>query len=291
VSIPISYGCDHHCTYCIVRLRRGTQRSRPPDDILTEARAAVESGAREVMLLGQNVDAYGKDLGPAGRADLGGLLTAVSGIDGLLRLRFLTSHPADMSTGLIENVARLKAVCPHFELPVQSGDDLVLRMMGRGYTAAQYSALVALIREKVPGCSIATDVIVGFPGESRQQFQATLDLVLGLRFDSVHIAKYSPRPGTPGARMLDDVPAEEKESRRKQLEQVQTRISQEINAAYVGRTVLVLIEERHRGRWKGRTVTNRLVFFEDSDDCRRGQLVGVEIVRSGPWALRGLLKR
>jgi tRNA-2-methylthio-N6-dimethylallyladenosine synthase len=281
--VPISYGCDHHCTYCIVRLRRGRQQSRPIADIVAEAERLVRDGTREITLLGQNVDAYGQDLGAA---DLADLLVALHGLDGLWRIRFLTSHPAHMSPKLIQTVARLPRVCPHFELPVQAGDDDILRRMGRGYTVARYRQLVAAIREGVPGSSIATDVIVGFPGETEAQFHATHALLEELRFDGVHIAKYSPRPGTPAARLADDVQSAEKERRRALLEELQTRISSEIHAAMLGQTAEILVEERQRGRWKGRTVTNKLVFFEDAAD-RRGQLARVRITWAGPWSLRG----
>ena len=286
-SVPISYGCDHHCTYCIVRLRRGGHVSRPLPEIVGEARGWMARGAREVTLLGQNVDAYGHDLGP-GAPDLADLLAAVHSIDGLWRIRFLTAHPAEMSDKLIRSVASLPRVCPHFELPVQAGDDEVLQRMGRHYTVAHYRELVERIRAWVPGCSIATDVIVGFPGESAAQFQATYDLVAGMRFDAVHIAKYSPRPGTPAARLADDVPPEEKERRRMALEQLQTRIAAEIHVAYLGQTVEILVEERQRGRWKGRTVNNRLVFFEDPADWR-GRLARVRVDWAGPWSMRGSL--
>ncbi len=283
--VPLSYGCDHHCTYCIVRLRRGGQQSRPLTDILSDVRDSVQRGAREVVLLGQNVDAYGQDLGP-GAPDLADVLTAVHGIEGLWRIRFLTSHPGEMTQKLIRTVAQLPMVCPHFELPVQSGDDEVLRRMGRNYTKAQYCELVASIREQVPGCSIATDVIIGFPGEDPAQFQSTYDLLASLRFDAVHIAKYSPRPGTPAARLADDVPAEEKEQRRALLEELQTQIAGEINASLQGSAVEVLVEQRQRGRWKGRTVTNKLVFFENAADWR-GRLAMVEITWTGPWSMQG----
>jgi tRNA-2-methylthio-N6-dimethylallyladenosine synthase len=282
-NVPISYGCDHHCTYCIVRLRRGAQQSRPLADIVAETERLVRGGTREITLLGQNVDAYGEDLGAA---DLADLLVALCGLDALWRIRFLTSHPAHMSPKLIQAVAHLPRVCRHFELPAQAGDDDILRRMGRGYTVARYRRLVAAIREGVPGCSIATDIIVGFPAETEAQFQATYDLLAELRFASVHIAKYSPRPGTPAALLADDVAPAEKERRRALLEELQTRISSEIHAALLGQTVEILVEERQRGRWKGRTVTNKLVFFEDAGD-RRGQLARVRITWAGPWSLRG----
>jgi tRNA-2-methylthio-N6-dimethylallyladenosine synthase len=287
--VPISYGCDHHCTYCIVRLRRGRHLSRPLPDIVAEAQEWVRRGARQVTLLGQNVDAYGQDL-DSGGPDLADVLTAVHKVEGLWRIRFLTSHPGDMSGKLIQTVARSPKVCPHFEVPVQSGDDGVLRRMGRNYTVARYQKLVAAIREQVPGCSVATDVIVGFPGETQAEFQATYDVLAALRFDAVHIAKYSPRPGTPAARLPDDVPAEEKERRRSLLEELQTQIAGEINASLLDQTVEVLVEELQRGRWRGRTKTNKLVFFEDRADWR-GQLVRVRITWTGPWSLVGALVR
>jgi len=286
--VPISYGCDHHCTYCIVRLRRGQQQSRPLPDILTEVRDwVVGRGAREVTLLGQNVDAYGQDLG-TGAPDLADVLIAVHRFDELWRIRFLTSHPGHITPKLIRTVASLPKACPHFELPVQSGDDQILRRMGRNYTVAEYHELVATIREQVPGCSIATDVIVGFPGEDEAQFQGTYDLLASLRFDAVHIARYSPRPGTPAARLPDDVPAGEKERRRALLEELQTQIAAEINATLQQDTVEVWVEERRRGKWKGRTVTNKLVFFEDGADWR-GRLAKVQITWAGPWSMQGRL--
>ena len=287
--VPICYGCSHHCTYCIVRLRRGKQRSRPLLEISAETQHLADLGVCEVTLLGQNVDAYGEDLGP-GAPDLADVLQLVHRIASLWRIRFLTSHPADMSSKLVETVANLPRVCPHFELAVQSGDDDILKRMGRNYSAVYFRDLVSAIREQVPDCSIATDVIVGFPGETASQFQATRDLVASMRFDTVHIAKYSPRPGTPAAQLPDDVPPREKERRRASLEALQKRISRETNAALLSQTVEVLVEESRRGRWKGRTVTNKLVFFEDSADWR-GRLAQVRVTHAGPWSLRGAVVR
>ncbi len=286
--VPVSYGCDRHCTYCIVRLRRGRQRSRPVEEIVAETQEWAARGARQVVLLGQNVDAYGSDLGPHA-PDLADLLETVHEIEGLKRIRFLTSHPAHLTPKLIAAVSLLPRVCPHFELPVQSGDDAVLRCMGRGYSAAEYCDLIQAIRSQVHGCSIATDVIVGFPGEQPAQFQATRQLIESLRLDAVHIAKYSPRPGTPASRLSDDVLPEEKERRRKSLEQLQTTTQAAINAALCGQTVKVLVEEQQRNCWKGRTVTNKLVFFEDNADWR-GRLADVTITWTGSWSLRGQLQ-
>jgi len=289
VGVSISFGCDHLCTYCIVRLRRGRESSRPVDEVVAEVRDLVARGAREVTLLGQNVDSYGHDLEDGGRGrppDLADLLEAVHAVPGLARIRFLTSHPADMTQRLIDTAARLPMVCEHMELPVQSGHDTVLRRMGRGYTVAEYRDLVARIRAAMPGVGLATDVIVGFPGETAEQFEATYRLLEELRFDMVHVAAYSPRPGTPSARLADDVPAREKDRRRRAVDELQERIVAEINAGLVGQTVEVLVEERHRGKWRGRTRTNKLVFFDVGQQDRAGQLVPVRITQAGAWSMQ-----
>lgn len=289
VGVPISFGCDHLCTYCIVRLRRGRESSRPVDEIVAEVRDLAARGVREVTLLGQNVDSYGHDLddGGLGRPpDLADLLEAVHAVSGLARIRFLTSHPADMAQRLVQTAARLPLVCEHMELPVQAGDDAVLRRMGRGYTVVEYRDLVARIRAAMPGVGLATDVIVGFPGETAGQFEATYRLLEEIRFDMVHVAAYSPRPGTPSARLADDVPAREKDRRRKAVDDLQERIVAEINAGLVGQTVEVLVEERHRGKWRGRTRTNKLVFFDVGQQDRAGQLVPVRITQAGAWSMQ-----
>jgi tRNA-2-methylthio-N6-dimethylallyladenosine synthase len=288
-SVPISYGCDHHCTYCIVTLRRGPQRSLPVDAIVAETRALVARGAREITLLGQNVDAYGSDL-PAHedgtRPDLADVLIAVHAIEGLWRIRFLTSHPQEMTQRIIETAARLPKVCPCWELAVQAGDDDVLRRMARGYTAAHVRDLVGRIRAAAPGCAINTDIIVGFPGETVAQFANTLAMLEELRFDIVHVAAYSVRPGTPAAQWEDDVPAEEKERRRGLVEELQTRIAGEINAAQLGQVVDILVDGRQKGRWRGRTRTNKLVFFESAEDWL-GRMAQVRVTWAGPWSMIG----
>jgi len=286
--VPVMHGCDHFCTYCIVRLRRGRERSRPIAEVTCEVEALVARGAREVILLGQNVDTYGHDL--PGRPSLAELIRAVHEIKGLYRIRFLTSHPGDLRPDLIEAVAELSKVCEHFELPVQSGDDEILRRMGRGYTASQYRALIQRIRARIPEVSVVTDVIVGFPGETEAQFAHTLRLLEELRFDMVHVAAYSARPGTPAARLPDEVPPEEKERRRQAVERLQERIAGEINHQLLGRTVEVLVEGRRKRRWQGRTRTNKLVFFEDGANWR-GKLAQVRITWAGPWSLIGEVER
>ena len=278
VGVPISYGCDHACTYCVVRLRRGPEVSRPVDEIVAEVRDLVAGGVKEVTLLGQNVDSYA-----FGLADL---LEAVHQVEGLERIRFLTSHPAEMSDRLIGTAARLPKVCEHVEIPVQSGDDAVLRRMGRGYTVASYRDLVARIRAAMPDAGLATDVIVGFPGETEAQFEATYRLLEELRFDVVHVAAYSPRPGTPAERLTDDVLPEEKERRRKAVDQLQERIAGEINARLLGQPVEILVETRRQGKWQGRTRTNKLVFFPVGVENWTGRLVQVRITWTGPWSMQ-----
>jgi len=288
--VPVIRGCNHVCSYCIVPYRRGREHSRPVDDILAEVRDLVAAGVREVTLLGQIVDRYGHDLerrSEGGPTDLADLLWAVSEVDGLWRIRFLTSYPSYLSNRILTAVAESSKVCEHVEVPVQAGDDEVLRRMRRDYTAAEYTSLVQRIRSKLPGCSIASDVIVGFPGETDLQFQATYDLLEALRLDQVHVAAYSPRAGTLAARnLVDDVPAEEKRRRLKAVDELQAQIVGEINSRLVGQRQEVLVEDKHRGKWRGRTRTNKLVFFQHDADWR-GRLVDVKITWAGPWSMQG----
>ena len=298
--VPIIHGCDLMCSFCIIPYRRGRQVSRPVEDIAREVELLVGRGVREVTVLGQTVDAYGHDLPEqrGGRPDLAALLTRLDAIDGLDRIRFLTSHPSYMSRGIIEAVAELPKVCEHINLPVQAGDDEVLARMRRNYTRADYIALVEEIRDTVPGASLSTDIIVGFPGETDGQFRRTLELVEQLRMDKVHCAAYSTRPGTIADRtMEDDVPQAEKVSRRQQVDALQESILAEINAGLVGQDFEVLVEGRNKGKWQGRTRSNKLVFFPMADSespifsndggDRLGELVNVRIDRAGPWSLQG----
>jgi tRNA-2-methylthio-N6-dimethylallyladenosine synthase len=289
--VPVVLGCSHACTFCIIPYKRGAERSRPQNEIIAEVRNLVEQGVKEITLLGQIVDRYGKD--QPGGPDLAQLLHYVHEVEGLERIRFLTSHPNWMTDHLLEAVAELPKVMPHIEVPVQAGDDQVLEAMRRGYTADQYRRLVARIRQYLdgdfPSVSIATDVIVGFPGESRQQFQNTYDLLAELKMDVAHLARYSTRRGTVADRHLeDDVSDEEKWDRFRALEALQEKIAAEINQAYLGQTVEVLFEEEVRGRWRGRTATNKLVFVE-SEHSLMGQLLPITITWTGPWSMQGRL--
>ncbi len=284
--VPVVLGCSHACTYCIIPYKRGIERSRPVGDIVAEVRSLVSQGVKEITLLGQIVDRYGKDI-PDG-PNLAQLIRIVHEVEGLARIRFLTSHPNWMTIELLDTVAELPKVMPHIEVPIQAGDDDVLANMKREYTAADYRHLVAEIRARIPDVSIATDIIVGFPGESAAQFQRTYDLLADLKMDVAHLARYSTRPGTVAdRRMVDDVADDEKWARFRTLEELQERIAAEINARYQGETVEVLFEEKVRGRWRGRTPTNKLVFVESDDDLR-GKLLPVTITWAGPWSMQGM---
>ena len=286
--VTIIEGCDNFCSYCIVPYRRGRERSHPVAEIRQQIVTLVEQGIKEVTLLGQNVDSYGHDLPE--KPDLADLLKELNSIDRLARIRFLTSHPKDMSRKLIEAVASLDKVCEHISLPVQAGDDEILRAMGRGYTVEYFRELVQLIRRTITGVALATDVIVGFPGETAEQFQRTFDLLADLKFDTVHVAAYSPRTGTSAAKKFkDDVPSSEKKRRLQKVEELQSIVASEINAKLLGQTVEVLVEGKKKGKWFGRTRTDKLVFFEGDKDYL-GQLVNIEIKKTSPWSLQGLVK-
>jgi tRNA-2-methylthio-N6-dimethylallyladenosine synthase len=282
--IPIIQGCNNFCSYCIVPYRRGRERSRPIDEVICEVTELAGRGIMEVTLLGQNVNSYGHDL-PA-PSDLGYLLSALNNVVGLARIRFLTNHPKDMSQQLIQTIASLDKVCKHINLPLQAGNDDVLKAMRRGYTAKQYRQLVNNIRKYIPEVALSTDVIVGFPDESDEQFEQTLAMLDEIRFDTVHVAAYSPRPGTIASQEhQDNIPPEIKKERLNKVEEIQANIAAEINSRLTGKTVEMLVEGRKGGKWCGRTRSNKLVFFESADDCL-GRLVDVTIVKTSPWALQ-----
>ncbi|HEY5520790.1 MAG TPA: tRNA (N6-isopentenyl adenosine(37)-C2)-methylthiotransferase MiaB [Candidatus Limnocylindrales bacterium] len=317
--LPIIYGCDKTCTYCIVPFSRGPERSRPFDEVVNEARALAAAGYREVTLLGQNVNSYGHDLPVEerfahirrardlgrnielnGRPDIAELLRAIDslrtadGVPAISRVRFVTSHPWDLSDQLVAAMAESLSVCEHLHLPVQSGDDAVLRRMGRQYTIEAYLRLVEKLRAAVPGITLTTDVIVGFCGETESQFENTLALLREVRFETVFAAAFSVRPGTPAARLEDDVSRAEKKRRLQALLDLQEGIGREVNDAWVGRTTEVLVDQvrppsAHDGgapRVAGRNRNNKLVHFDGRPDLL-GQLVDVRIERAGPYALVG----
>ena len=286
--IPIIHGCDNFCTFCIVPYRRGRERSRPIDDVVREIDGLVQRGVKEVTLLGQKVDSYGLDFEDG--TDLADLLTAVNRVDGLERIRFLTSFPLGVTDKLIGAVARLDKVCEHINIPVQSGDNAVLERMQRGYSIETYRDRIRRIREGIPSVTLSTDVIVGFCGETEQEFRRTLDLLEETRFDVVHVAAYSVRQGTIAARTLpDDVTLEEKKERLKRVEALQENIAREIHAALLGQETEVLVEGQKDGRWEGRSRTNILVHFAASALDLRGELVTVKVEATSPWSLLGEL--
>jgi tRNA-2-methylthio-N6-dimethylallyladenosine synthase len=287
--VPIVYGCSHACTFCIIPSKRGGERSRPVGDIVAEVRSLAKQGVKEITLLGQIVDRYGKDI-PDG-PKLASLLRVLHEVEGIERIRFLTSHPNYFDDDLIEAIAELPRVMPHIELPIQAGDDEVLVNMKRGYTQQQYRDIIAKIRMRIPDCSIATDIIVGFPGETEEQFMETYRVLSDLKLDVAHLARYSLREGTVATRKMEDnVPEEDKLRRLHMLDDLQEKIVEEINKKYLGQKVDVLFEEKVKGRWRGRTPTNKLVFVESEDDLR-GKVIPVTVTWTGPWSMQAQLHK
>lgn len=304
--LPVILGCNKVCTYCIVPYRRGRERSRPVEELVTEARSLVMKGAKELTLLGQTVEAYGLDLPE--KPDLATLMASLSEIEGLDRIRFMTSYPRHMTDSMIERMAALPKVCEHVNIPVQAGDDATLKRMKRGYTIDEYRDRIVRLRALWPRVSLSTDIIVGFCGETEEEFKHTLDLLEEIRFDIVHVAAYSVRPGTVAARWEDDIPLAEKKRRLHAVEEVQAGIALELNSQLIGEVEEVLVEDTNtthgRKQWKGRNRTNKLVFFpqpseETAKDERKqgstpapriiqaGDLVKVRIERATAWSLQG----
>ncbi|MGB9887434.1 MAG: tRNA (N6-isopentenyl adenosine(37)-C2)-methylthiotransferase MiaB [Moorellales bacterium] len=287
--VTISYGCNNFCTYCVVPYLRGPERSRRPENILAEVAGLAREGYKEVMLLGQNVNTYGRDLPEP--VDFGDLLKAVEAIKGIERIRYTTSHPRDFSAELVEVVATGRKICEHFHLPAQAGSDRVLERMRRGYTREHYLNLARTIRQRIPEASITTDLIVGFPGETEEDFEATLDLVEQVRFDAAFTFMYSPRPGTAAAEFPDQVAPEVKRERLLRLNRLQNRLSRESNERLVGRTVEVLVEGPSKTdpqRLAGRTRTNKIVVFSGPQELV-GRLVNLRITEAQTFNLFGEL--
>ncbi|NOK62872.1 MAG: tRNA (N6-isopentenyl adenosine(37)-C2)-methylthiotransferase MiaB [Chloroflexi bacterium AL-W] len=288
VHVPIQYGCNMSCAFCVIPLRRGREQSRPLAEVVEEVRRIVARGAKEITLLGQIVDSWGHDL--PGRPDLADLLRGVHDMPGLVRLRFLTSHPAWMTDKLIATMNELPRCQPEINLPVQSGHDAMLKRMRRGYTVQRYRDLIERIRGTMPDISLTTDIIVGHPGETQACFEGTRELMQEIRFDKVHIAAFSARPGTRAADMEQDaelaISEETKHARRIELERIQEHIVTESSAQWLDKTVEVLVEGESRGRWRGRSPWNKLVFFDDRDDWT-GRLALVHVTSTSPWSLQG----
>jgi tRNA-2-methylthio-N6-dimethylallyladenosine synthase len=284
--VNIQYGCNKFCTYCIVPFTRGAERSRLPEDVIDEIKQLAAEGYKEITLLGQNVNDYGLDLGNVDFADL---LDMAAQVDGIERIRFTTSNPWNFTDKLIDTIARHKKICNYIHLPVQSGNSQVLRRMKRGYTREEYLDLVNRIRARIPDVALTTDIIVGFPGETEEQFQDTLSLVEQVRYDGAYTFVYSPRAGTPATRLPDDVSEEEKKKRLHRLNEVQDRISFEQNQKLLGQVLEVLVEgesKTNKDVLQARTESNKLVHIEGSKELI-GQLIHVKITDAKTWYLRG----
>ncbi len=288
--VTVMRGCDNYCSYCIVPYVRGKEISRTIADVKEEVQALVVNGCKEVTLLGQNINSYGKNL--PGNVTLGDLLSELNDLDGLNRIRFVTSHPKDMSRDLIRTISRLGKVCGHLHMPAQSGSNHILKKMHRGYTADYYRELISYAREWVPGITVASDFIVGFPDEMDEDFQKTVGLMEDIRFQNCFIFKYSPRTGTKAAGLNDNVPDEIKRKRNTMLLELQKRISLEENKKIIGKTVQVLVEgasKSDQNRLSGRTRQNHIVVFNGSQDLV-GNLVEVMIDEVTDLTLYGNLK-
>ena len=285
--VSIMYGCNNFCTYCIVPYVRGRERSRRPEDILREVRELVASGCREITLLGQNVNSYGKEFG--GECDFADLLSRICEIEGDYIIRFMTSHPKDASRKLIDTMAANPHIARQFHLPVQSGSDRILKAMNRNYTRESYLSLIRYMREKMPDIAISTDIIVGFPGETEEDFEDTLSIVREARYDMMYSFIYSKRGGTPAAEMENQVPAEVTGKRFPRLLEVQNEISLERNLVWENQTLRVLVDGRSKNnpdKFSGRTDGNKIVLF-DADDSYIGKFVNIKITKAQTFALIG----
>jgi tRNA-2-methylthio-N6-dimethylallyladenosine synthase len=288
--VPIQYGCDKFCTFCIVPTTRGRERSRPSADIVEEVESLVAAGTAEVTLLGQTVNSYGKNL-LEGRVPFSALLQQLSAIEGLQRIRYTSPYPRDFRTDLIETIRDCPKVMEHCHLPLQSGDDSVLQQMHRLYTVDSYLEIVSRLRSEIPGVGLTTDIIVGFPGETDEQFDNTLKLMERIRFDGAYMFAYSTRPGTPAGDRTDQVPEKLKKQRLARLIELQNRITCEINDAYLGRTLEVLVEgasSKNPEMLQGYSREFKMVHFPGSSN-RTGRLAQVRVTGSRLWGLTGEL--
>lgn len=286
--VTITYGCNNFCTYCIVPYVRGRERSRKPEDIIKEVKNLASQGFKEITLLGQNVNSYGKDFQLS--YDFADLLKALDEVEGIERIRYMTPHPRDFTDKLIEVIANSKKVCNHFHLPVQAGSNAVLKKMNRGYTREQYLTLIDKIKDRFEEYAITTDMIVGFPGETEQDFLDTLDIVRKVGYDSAFTFAYSPRSGTPASKM-EQVPKKDKSDRLTRLINLQNEISKERNLSYLGKTYKVLVEglsKTNKDFLSGRTTTNKLVNFQaPANHQLTGQIVKIKITEAHTWSLIG----
>ena len=286
-SVMISHGCDNFCTYCIVPYVRGRFASRRPEEIIKEVSQLVQSGVKEISLLGQNVDTYGKDLHGYSFAKL---LCDVAQVEGLKRLRFMTSYPTDFTQDVVDAIASHHVICPAINLPIQAGSDRILKAMNRRYTVEEYASVVKVIRNHLPEVGLTSDLIVGFPGETEEDFEMSLQALQRFRFDLVHTAAYSPRQGTPAANMKEQVPEQVKNRRLNEVNDLQTRIARDINEKLVGHRYEVLVDGKAlKGNLlQGRNQTDKVILFEGPVELK-GSFVTVEIVSADSWSLKGKL--
>ncbi|HHY43392.1 MAG TPA: tRNA (N6-isopentenyl adenosine(37)-C2)-methylthiotransferase MiaB [Coprothermobacter sp.] len=287
VYVSIMKGCDDFCTYCIVPFTRGRVQSRDPESILQEVRQCVENGAVEITLLGQNVNDYGKDLVDW---DFVSLVEQVASVNGVKRIRFMSPHPANFKKDDILRLSNLPQVAPYYHLPLQSGDDEILRRMNRKYTTSEFAELVDFIRKTIPDVAIGTDLIVGFPGETDEHFLNTFEFLEKIRFDVVYMAIYSPRPGTAAARREAlFVPPHVAKARYDELLRLQEKISYDINQRYVGTVQEILVdrEDKESDKFIGRTPTNKTVVFESKFHLKPGEFVNVRVNQAKSWVLYG----
>ncbi len=290
--VTIMQGCNNFCTYCVVPHTRGREVSRSPEDIVAEVKYLVDHGVREITLLGQNVNSYGLDRPEGDYTDFPGLLRLVAAIPGVIRLRFTTSNPKDLSENLMKCFAELDNLCPHFHLPVQSGADAVLKKMNRKYSIAQYLEKVEGLRQYSPAIAITTDIIVGFPGETDEDFAATMLLLEKIRYHSAYSFKYSDRPNTVSAGFENKIPEEVKVARLSRLQTRQQEITNERHREYVGQVVDIMVEGESRsgdGQWSGRTGSNHIVNFTGPADIKPGQILKIKINEACLHSLRGSL--
>ena len=286
--VPIMNGCNKFCTYCIVPYVRGREVSRPLEEIVEEVRNLADEGYKEITLLGQNVNSYGLDFKDG--TDFSALLYAVEEIDGIERVRYMTSHPKDMTFAMVDAIAQCSKVVTHLHLPVQSGSTELLKKMNRGYSAEHYLELIEYVREKIPDVALTTDLIVGFPGETEDMFQDTLKLLKKVRYDMAYTFIYSPRTGTPAATMGNQVPQEVKSDRLRRLMAVQNEISLACNKEMEGRDYEVIVEgptKNDENHWFGRTSGNKMIIWENDGTLAVGDTVPVHVDKGQTWVLKG----
>ena len=284
--VPIVQGCDKFCTFCVIPYRRGRETSKPLEDIFNEINNLVENGTKEVTLLGQNVDSYGHDLTP--KMDLSDLMYRIHDISNLLRIRFLTSHPNDMSLKLINAIKDLPKVCQCINLPFQAGSNRILANMRRGYTRDQFLRKIDQIRNIIPDATVTTDLIVGFPGETDSDFEDSLDILNKVNFDKVHVAAYSERKGTFAFRQIeDDIPVQIKRQRLNIVNDLQDKIQKDLNSKYFNNQYEVLIEGKNKDKFYGRTEGDKLVYVENLNDEFLGEMLNTQIIDYSPYSLIG----